>query len=332
MPSRSAGCAGCAAPRRCGAWWPRPGCRSTTSSPRCSCARASTSPQPIASLPGRRAAHPRLAAQGGRAGSSASACPASSSSACPATKDAAGSRRVGSRRHRAGGPARPARRRWATRMVLMADLCLDEYTDHGHCGVARRRRRGRQRRHPRALRRGGRGPGRRPGPTSCAPSGMMDGQVARHPRRARRRRPRRRGHPRLRGEVRLGPLRAVPRRRRRDHRRRRRPQGLPAGPAQRPRGAGRDRPRRRPRAPTWSWSSRRWPTSTSSPRCRRRVDVPVAAYHVSGEYAMVKAAAERGWIDGDAVALEHLDGHQAGRAPTSSSPTSPASWPRRCDG
>ncbi|HUI03509.1 MAG TPA: porphobilinogen synthase [Acidimicrobiales bacterium] len=36
------------------------------------------------------------------------------------------------------------------------------------------------------------------------------------------------------------------------------------------------------------------------------VDVPVAAYHVSGEYAMVKAAAERGWIDGDAVALEHL--------------------------
>ena len=33
---------------------------------------------------------------------------------------------------------------------------------------------------------------------------------------------------------------------------------------------------------------------------------PVAAYHVSGEYAMIKAAAERGWIDGDAVALEHL--------------------------
>ncbi|HET6812109.1 MAG TPA: porphobilinogen synthase [Acidimicrobiales bacterium] len=39
---------------------------------------------------------------------------------------------------------------------------------------------------------------------------------------------------------------------------------------------------------------------------RGRFDVPVAAYHVSGEYAMVKAAAERGWIDGDAVALEHL--------------------------
>jgi len=34
--------------------------------------------------------------------------------------------------------------------------------------------------------------------------------------------------------------------------------------------------------------------------------VPIAAYHVSGEYAMVKAAAERGWIDGPAVALEQL--------------------------
>ncbi len=41
-------------------------------------------------------------------------------------------------------------------------------------------------------------------------------------------------------------------------------------------------------------------------RARAEVDVPLAAYHVSGEYSMVKAAAERGWIDGDAVALEHL--------------------------
>jgi porphobilinogen synthase len=39
---------------------------------------------------------------------------------------------------------------------------------------------------------------------------------------------------------------------------------------------------------------------------RAATDLPVAAYHVSGEYAMIKAAAERGWIDGDAVALEHL--------------------------
>ena len=41
-------------------------------------------------------------------------------------------------------------------------------------------------------------------------------------------------------------------------------------------------------------------------RARAEVDVPLVAYHVSGEYSMIKAAAERGWIDGDAVALEHL--------------------------
>jgi len=39
---------------------------------------------------------------------------------------------------------------------------------------------------------------------------------------------------------------------------------------------------------------------------RERFEVPLAAYHVSGEYAMIKAAAQRGWIDGDAVAVEHL--------------------------
>ncbi len=41
-------------------------------------------------------------------------------------------------------------------------------------------------------------------------------------------------------------------------------------------------------------------------RARAEVDVPIAAYHVSGEYAMIKAAAERGWIDGFAVGLEQL--------------------------
>jgi porphobilinogen synthase len=39
---------------------------------------------------------------------------------------------------------------------------------------------------------------------------------------------------------------------------------------------------------------------------RARFSLPVAAYHVSGEYAMVKAAAQLGWLDGEAVALEHL--------------------------
>ncbi len=39
---------------------------------------------------------------------------------------------------------------------------------------------------------------------------------------------------------------------------------------------------------------------------RAQVNVPVAAYHVSGEYAMIKAAAANGWIDHDTVALEQL--------------------------
>lgn len=39
---------------------------------------------------------------------------------------------------------------------------------------------------------------------------------------------------------------------------------------------------------------------------RHRVDVPVAAYQVSGEYAALSAAAERGWLDRRSVALESL--------------------------
>ena len=44
----------------------------------------------------------------------------------------------------------------------------------------------------------------------------------------------------------------------------------------------------------------------SGNRARALTDAPLAAYHVSGEYAMVKAAAANGWIDGDLVALEQL--------------------------
>jgi porphobilinogen synthase len=41
-------------------------------------------------------------------------------------------------------------------------------------------------------------------------------------------------------------------------------------------------------------------------RVREAFELPVAAYNVSGEYAMVKAAAERGWIDHDRVMMETL--------------------------
>tara|TARA_R110002049_G_scaffold15417_5_gene63065 strand:- start:15483 stop:16457 length:975 start_codon:yes stop_codon:yes gene_type:complete len=39
---------------------------------------------------------------------------------------------------------------------------------------------------------------------------------------------------------------------------------------------------------------------------KNELDVPVAVYQVSGEYAMVKAAAEKGWLDHDAVMMEQL--------------------------
>ncbi len=54
--------------------------------------------------------------------------------------------------------------------------------------------------------------------------------------------------------------------------------------------------------------------------------VPLAAYNVSGEYSMVKAAAAHGWLDEKAVVLESLTAiRRAARA--SSSPTGPKTWP-----
>jgi porphobilinogen synthase len=43
-------------------------------------------------------------------------------------------------------------------------------------------------------------------------------------------------------------------------------------------------------------------------RVKQAFGLPTAAYHVSGEYAMVTAAAERGWVDGERVMLELLTG------------------------
>lgn len=39
---------------------------------------------------------------------------------------------------------------------------------------------------------------------------------------------------------------------------------------------------------------------------KNAVDVPVTVFHVSGEYAMIKAAAERGWLDHDKIMMEQL--------------------------
>ncbi|OYD08277.1 porphobilinogen synthase [Paludifilum halophilum] len=43
-------------------------------------------------------------------------------------------------------------------------------------------------------------------------------------------------------------------------------------------------------------------------RLKERFDIPVCAYNVSGEYSMIKAAAQQGWIDEQAVVLEMLTG------------------------
>ena len=41
-------------------------------------------------------------------------------------------------------------------------------------------------------------------------------------------------------------------------------------------------------------------------RARAEIDIPIAAYHVSGEYAMVHAAAQNGWLELEPVAFEHV--------------------------
>jgi len=41
-------------------------------------------------------------------------------------------------------------------------------------------------------------------------------------------------------------------------------------------------------------------------RAKENFNLPIAAYNVSGEYSMVKAASEKGWIDGEKVMMETL--------------------------
>ncbi|HXW32648.1 MAG TPA: porphobilinogen synthase [Acidimicrobiales bacterium] len=189
-------------------------------------------------------------------------------------------------------------------VVLICDLCLDEYTDHGHCGVlaadgtvdndATLERYGRV-----ALAQA------EAGADVVAPSGMMDGQVA-----AIRAALDGAGHADVAvlayaakyASALYGPFRDAV-------------DVSIAGGGDR-RGYQQD-PRNRREAlaevaldvaegadmvmvkPALAYLDVLYAVA-------RRAPVPVAAYHVSGEYAMVKAAADRGWVDGDAVLMEHL--------------------------
>ncbi len=258
-------------------------------------------PQPISSLPGvMQHTVETIAKEADRLASLG--VPAVVLFGVPATKDA-----IGSGASDPDGIVQVALRRLAgdlgDRLVLIADLCLDEYTDHGHCGVVDARG---EVDNDRTL-------GRyaevavaqaAAGAHVVAPSGMMDGQVG-----AIRAGLDAAGHIDVAimayaakyASALYGPFRdAVDvtiagggdrKGYQQDHRNRRealREVDLDIG-------EGADIVMVKPALAYLDVIA----------AVRARVDVPVAAYHVSGEYAMIKAAAERGWIDGAAVALEH---------------------------
>ena len=188
-------------------------------------------------------------------------------------------------------------------VVLMADLCVDEYTDHGHCGI---------------LAAGGSVDNdatlaiyqraavaqATAGAHVCAPSGMMDGQVA-----SIRSALDGAGHPDVAilayaakyASALYGPFRdAVDVTIRSGDRKgyqqdwRNSREALVEVLADVAEGA--DMVMVKPAVTYLDVIA----------RTRAAVNVPLGAYHVSGEYAMIAAAAERGWIDGPAVALEQL--------------------------
>jgi porphobilinogen synthase len=189
-------------------------------------------------------------------------------------------------------------------MVVMADLCLDEYTDHGHCGVLTAAGSVDNDRTLELYARVARAQANA-GADVVAPSGMMDGQVA-----AIRRSLDDSGHHDTAilayaakfASALYGPFRdAVDvhivdggdrRAYQQDVRNGREAvEEIRADVAE-----GADMVMVKPALAYLDVIA----------RARDEVDVPLAAYHVSGEYAMIKAAAANGWIDGPAVALEHL--------------------------
>ncbi len=259
-------------------------------------------PQPIASLPGVvQHSHDSLRAE--VAALAELGVPAVMLFGVPARKDAVGSG--------ASDPdgvvqvaLRSLHRDLGDAVVLIADLCLDEYTDHGHCGV---------------LAESGEVDNdatlevyaqaavaqAEAGARIVAPSGMMDGQVGRI-----RRALDEHGHV----DVSILAYSA------------KYASGL-YGPFRdavdvRIAGGG----NRSGYQQDWRNGREAWrevdadiaegadivmvkpalPYLDVIAAAKARTTVPVAAYHVSGEYAMIKAAAANGWIDGDAVALEQL--------------------------
>jgi porphobilinogen synthase len=259
-------------------------------------------PQPVASLPGVVQHTVESLVKEARRLSGAGV-PALVVFGVPAEKDAEGSQAwspdgivqvaLSSLRHELGN-----------QMVLMADLCLDEYTDHGHCGVLDAR--GEVDNDPTlaiygrvALAQA------KAGADIVAPSGMMDGQVS-----AIRSALDDEGYEQVGilayaakfASALYGPFRDAV-------------DVTIAG------GGDRKGYQQDPRNVREALREVELDVAEGADMVmikpalsyldviaavRQAVRVPVAAYHVSGEYAMVKAAAERGWLDGSAVALEQL--------------------------
>jgi porphobilinogen synthase len=189
-------------------------------------------------------------------------------------------------------------------LILMADLCLDEYTDHGHCGVlgpdgtvrndATIELYGRIARAQADA-----------GADVVAPSGMMDGQVA-----AIRAALDAGGHDQVAilayaakyASALYGPFRDAvdvtiagggDRRSYQQDPRNRREALLEIAQDV---AEGADMVMVKPAMTSLDVIA----------AARRTVRLPLAAYHVSGEYSLIKAAAAAGWVDGPAVALEQL--------------------------
>ena len=189
-------------------------------------------------------------------------------------------------------------------MVLIADLCLDEYTDHGHCGVLDAE--GRVQNDQTIELYGQVAVAQADaGADVVAPSGMMDGQVA-----AIRRALDGAGHPDVPilayaakyASALYGPFRDAV-------------DVTIAGGGDRKGYQEEIRNVREALAEVALDVAEGADMIMVKPALsyldviaavRDRFDVPVAAYHVSGEYAMIKAADSMGWIDGAAVALEHV--------------------------
>ena len=189
-------------------------------------------------------------------------------------------------------------------VVLIADLCVDEYTDHGHCGVLDAHGRVDNDATLELYARAGVAQADA-GAHIVAPSGMMDGQVA-----AIREALDRAGHqsPAILAyaakyaSALYGPFRDAA--------------DVEIADGGDRRGYQQD-PRRRREAMLEITRDLEQGADMIMVKpavayldiiaaAHERFEVPLAAYHVSGEYAMVHAAAERGWIDGPAVMVEQL--------------------------